>query len=667
MKWFSLKNIKSLKMRMTLIFGMLVIFVIVGISSFALFMSQDILEETIFITAQEDAVNSAGKIDQWINGIIAKLEIMAKSDDVLSQDWSRQKEFLTNFAGGDKDINALLIADLSGNCSGTDGGNANIRDRDYFQNVIRTGRPAISKVLSSKASNDNIIVIAYPVFEDNQLINVLAALIDLHYLQEEAREYNIAGNGYGWVIDNEMTTIAHPQEDYLGNKRVLEDGNQALRDIAANMAVGKSDTAFYSFNGIRKGLSYAPVKTTGWSVAVTAEVKDLLAPLDVLKKGSIIIGIVFVIIAVIVSYISSLIISKPVEKVGDIARHIGEGDLTIDNSELNKIDSKDEIGVLALSIKNMHNSLKDIIKQVIEISNNVAASSEELYAAGEQVGEVAEQVGGAIQNVASGAEEQSAQVEESVSIIDLMIDRITEVGDSSKEMNKAADSVIEKINNGNTIVDQSISQVIVVKEDTSEVAEVINQLGKTSAEIGNIVGIISSIASQTNLLALNAAIEAARAGEAGSGFSVVAEEIRVLAEDSANATEKIANLINQIQNNVNVVNGKMTTNIQSVDESVKSIKDMGKEFEEIQAVTFDLKRAIENVSEHAHEMSEDSIKVETTIRSIESVSQEFAGNSQEVAASSEEQLAATEEIVSSSKQLADMSQQLINIVNRFKV
>ena len=74
-------------------------------------------------------------------------------------------------------------------------------------------------------------------------------------------------------------------------------------------------------------------------------------------------------------------------------------------------------------------------------------------------------------------------------------------------------------------------------------ARFIEELGRTSEEIGNIIGIIGNIASQTNLLALNAAIEAARAGEAGSGFSVVAEEIRVLAEDSASATEKVVNLI----------------------------------------------------------------------------------------------------------------------------
>ncbi|MCF6737761.1 methyl-accepting chemotaxis protein, partial [Blastococcus sp. KM273129] len=73
------------------------------------------------------------------------------------------------------------------------------------------------------------------------------------------------------------------------------------------------------------------------------------------------------------------------------------------------------------------------------------------------------------------------------------------------------------------------------------------KLGESSAEIGNVVKVITSIAEQTNLLALNATIEAARAGEAGKGFAVVANEVKELAQETAKATEDIARRVQAIQ------------------------------------------------------------------------------------------------------------------------
>src|SRR3546814_11700578 len=72
-------------------------------------------------------------------------------------------------------------------------------------------------------------------------------------------------------------------------------------------------------------------------------------------------------------------------------------------------------------------------------------------------------------------------------------------------------------------------------------------LAEAAQKIGEVVNLITDIASQTNLLALNATIEAARAGDAGKGFAVVASEVKNLANETAKATEEIPGQINSLQ------------------------------------------------------------------------------------------------------------------------
>ncbi len=88
------------------------------------------------------------------------------------------------------------------------------------------------------------------------------------------------------------------------------------------------------------------------------------------------------------------------------------------------------------------------------------------------------------------------------------------------------------------------------KQEAERASDLVGNLVSAAERIGEIVRLITDIASQTNLLALNATIEAARAGEAGKGFAVVASEVKTLASQTARSTEEIAAQIAQVQSAV---------------------------------------------------------------------------------------------------------------------
>jgi len=141
------------------------------------------------------------------------------------------------------------------------------------------------------------------------------------------------------------------------------------------------------------------------------------------------------------------------------------------------------------------------------------------------------------------------------------------------------------------------------------------KLGESSAEIGNVVKVITSIAEQTNLLALNATIEAARAGEAGKGFAVVANEVKELAQETAKATEDIAKRVLAIQGDTTAA----VAAIEEISTIVAQISDrqttIASAVEEQTATTSEMSRSVQEAANGTGEIALNITGVSTAAES----------------------------------------------------
>ena len=148
------------------------------------------------------------------------------------------------------------------------------------------------------------------------------------------------------------------------------------------------------------------------------------------------------------------------------------------------------------------------------------------------------------------AEQQAAAIEETANSLNQVTEAASAASMRAEEAGRLVNATRNEAEQSSGIVTRAI--------------DAMGRIEKSSAEIGNIIGVIDEIAFQTNLLALNAGVEAARAGEAGKGFAVVAQEVRELAQRSAQAAKEIKVLVGASGDNVR-------TGVSLVDEAGRAL------------------------------------------------------------------------------------------------
>jgi methyl-accepting chemotaxis protein len=325
----------------------------------------------------------------------------------------------------------------------------------------------------------------------------------------------------------------------------------------------------------------------------------------------------------------------PVKKTVDVLESLAKGDLT----QQLPLATKDEMGDMARSLNQAITAMHSTVVSIEQNSQALATASEEISSAATQT--------------ASGADSQQQQATQVATAMQEMSATVLQVSENSNKAADAARLAANTARDGGQIVEEALASMRSIADSVGNTAKKIEELGKSSKQIGEIVGVINDIADQTNLLALNAAIEAARAGEQGRGFAVVADEVRKLAERTTKATKEIAQMIQNIQAETEHAVETMEQGTKQVEKGVETTSKAGSSLHEIIKSSEQVGEMITHIATAATEQSSATEQVNGNVEQIAKITRESAAGAQQSAKACQE--------------LSGLAMDLQALVSKFKV
>ncbi len=272
-------------------------------------------------------------------------------------------------------------------------------------------------------------------------------------------------------------------------------------------------------------------------------------------------------------------LQQVVKKCIDHMALVGSGDLTrtVRLETDGKVSADDPLLLLGSQLNEMTQSLRRMILVTRDASEDLVSASRQIQAAAAQQ--------------ADGIAEQSSAISGTTQMVNDVKSIAVWASQNAEKMSQVTERSVDVSRDGTLSVEHTIASMNRIKERVEGIAANINGLTKQTQQISQILSAVSDIAAQTNMVAINASVEAARAREEGSGFAVVAAEVRTLADQSRQATAQIRGILAEVQKGSRASVQATEQGIQGVEEGMHSVQQTRQVIEKLAGVIDEIAQA----------------------------------------------------------------------------
>lgn len=464
------------------------------------------------------------------------------------------------------------------------------RARPWYIDAKTHGELVVTQPYIDVSSNEIIISISSPVYENGRFIGSTFFDVELGGLANLVNSVNLLDAGYLFIVTENGTTITHPDPANNG---------ESLSAYLPEVAVQVGNQRFER-DGKHYRVHFTKVPSENWYIGAVIDEDVAFSAIEHMRNSSIIYVVIGLVLSIAILTFLIKFLMRPLgvlnEAIQDVAS--GQGDLT----KRLRTDTDKEFSQLAEGFNRFTETLQKQIQQSKVIGGNILRGTEST-----------------VQSSNESAEAMNRQLEELEQLATAMNEMAataTEVANHAQGAAGAARQADDATQQGSSVVKETAVSINTLSSRIDQAVEEVQGLESATGNIETILKVINDIADQTNLLALNAAIEAARAGESGRGFAVVADEVRTLAQRTQESTTEIRSMIEQLQAGTSAVSAAMSESkhtaveavdrAQAADSALQSIRDA---ILSINDMNLQIASAAEEQSLVAEEINANTIKI----------------------------------------------------------